>query len=436
MNPLRMVLVGEVIKAQTDGFGEKLEAVVKVACDFVRGKPQTEMNFGDKNPLIVAIQDQLYSRLKIKTRIITNKGLAAILPLYSNRTHIFLHEYFRGDIDIREQTKFLNNLKSPRGTVDIQKAQLGGFFSEYEHTVYLNIWALVNQFNMTPGQITGCLLHEIGHGFKACYFADRCDRTNQVLATLARENNGEEKPKLDYVYTELKKINPQIEKQEVDRLVNGGKVIGSIAWVKIIVGTVRNLTVNDTYNDTSFEAEADSFASRFGYGREIVEALDILAKGSAERSNAAYAFFLLNELLVVVAFFLAIGLVATAGVIGPLFSMTVVLMASIFGSRADVKDMTYDELKDRYKRMRNDMILQLKDKDLPRDYVKSTVNDIAVIDESINNTRKVRGIFTTIAWLLSAGSRAASRSISDQQIYETLAANDLYLESAKLQAMA
>lgn len=432
----RTILIAEAIKTQTDGFGQKLEGIIAIACDYIQDKPESRMDFGTRNPMILAIQDAIFKRLGIRTDIITDHGLAAIMPFYSNRSHIFLPDWIHGHLSIRDQNRVLENLKTPRGTVNLEKAKVGGLFSEYTHPVYLNLWVLVNHLEMTPAEITAVLLHELGHGFKACYYADRTDRTNQTLATIARHIQDSEKGDLDYIYVELQKIKASTTKEEVDRLVNGNRVVAGAQWFKTITDVVREQTLDKTYNQTSFEAEADSFASRFGYGRPVVTALDKLSAGSAEKSTGVYILTQVSDALGLMSGIAMVVVAAGAGAILPalLFSLTTFLI--VYSSREDVRDMTYDHLKDRYQRLRNDAVNQLKDAKASKEQAKATLQAIEDLDIIIKQTRIVRTLPFWVASFFYSGSRAASKSISDQKLMEGLAANDLFIESAKLKTLA
>ncbi len=98
--------------------------------------------------------------------------------------------------------------------MDIEKAKLGGFFSDYEHSVYMNFTELVTTFKMEPGEITAILLHELGHGFYACEYSDRHASSNQILSNLSKELAKDKvKRNPDYIYKELVKLNPETRKR-------------------------------------------------------------------------------------------------------------------------------------------------------------------------------------------------------------------------------
>lgn len=107
-----------------------------------------------------------------------------ILPYYSNRNHIFLSDFWRGEINIVEQSKLLNKQEGQSGSVNLHRAKLSGIFSEYTNPLYMNFGELMRHSNLDAAEITAVMLHEIGHGFNACYYADRTDRVNQVMRSI------------------------------------------------------------------------------------------------------------------------------------------------------------------------------------------------------------------------------------------------------------
>lgn len=426
----RTILIGETIKPQTDDFGKRLEGLVRLICEYVRENPRK--GFGENHPLIKQLEKMIFDRLKIKTEIVTDGPAAAILPFYSNRNHILLNDWLRGRISVREQNKTIEAMEAPRGTVNIEKATVGGLFSEYAHPLYLNFHTLVYTLKLSEGAITAAILHELGHAFKACYFSDRADRTNQTLAAVARHLRDNEKGDLEYVYRELSKVSDKIKKEEVDRIVNGTRIIAGAQWFRTMAKIVRTQTLDDTYNKTSFEAEADSFASRFGYGRELIEALEVFHKGGPEKNSSLFYFtHFVDTLWMAVAVSLVFVTLGWGSVFFPIYFMLVTYL-TVYNARADVKPMVYDDLKDRYKRIRNDAIDQIKDTKLSPRHQKHLLEVIASTDETIKNTYKVKPVSARIASFFFANSAKAEDSIEDQQILEALSANDLFVEAAKL----
>lgn len=421
----------ESIVGQYDGFGERLESLLKLVCDDIENNVITRPVDTADHPALKKLEEIIYSRLGLKVKIITTSHAAAVVPFYANKNHIFLSDFIRGDFNIRDQQKLLKAMDGKRGTVDLDKAKVTGIFSEYVHPLYLNFFFLVKTMGMNVSEIAAVTLHELGHAFYACYYANRTDETNQVLASIAKNVMGKEGGESEYIYRELEKVSPNITKGEVDKLLNGPRVVAGATWFKIIIGIVKNQMLNDTYNQTAFEQRADNFASRFGYGKEIVLALDKLYQFSPDKSKSMRVIVQLSEGLVFIAVcfltFFAFGFVGFW--MGALYSLITLLILS--ANREDLKDYTYDSVKMRYMRIRQDAIDQLKDTDLDKAFVKDLLSAIGEIDMAIKTTAEVKVLPQYIANFIFTGARQAEKSITDQQLMEALASNELFVQAAQ-----
>lgn len=430
------LLALESISTQNDGFGESLESLVTmIVADIDDGVIRSSKDVAG-NPIVHRMEARIFDRLKIKVSFITNEHLAAIMPFYSNKNHIFIHEFFRGKFDLRDQNKLLKQMDGKKGTVNLDKAVLSGIYSEYSHPFFIDFYNLRKSYNLTSSEIVAVMLHELGHGFYACYYADRSDRTNQVLADISRRLLNREEGDIEYVYRELEKITPSGAREAADKLVNGSRVVAGMTWFKVTIGVVRSQMEDDHYSNTSFEQRADNFASRFGYGKHLILGLDKLSEGSSEKSKAMFMFVHLTTTLVTV---LLIAAWLTT-LMGPsllafvLCSFYNLIYFSVF--REDVADYTYDKLKLRYLRVRNDMVTQLKNTGLPKETVKDLIEMIYDVDVTIKETSEVKTLPNYISNFLFTGARKTASSIDEQQVMEALGANDLFLKSAELRQHA
>lgn len=421
----------ESITGQDDGFGERLESLMRLLCEDILHNVITHPSDTVDHPVVKKLESEIFSRLGIKTKIITTSHAAAIIPFYANKNHVFLNDYIRGDFNIHEQQKLLKNMEGKRGTVNLEKAKVTGIFSEYAHPLYVNFFFLVKTMGMNASEIAAVTLHELGHAFYACYYANRTDETNQVLASIAKNIMGSEHGEIEYIYRELEKVNPNVTKGEVDKLLNGPRVVAGATWFKIVVGIVRSQFVDDTYNQTAFEQRADNFAARFGYGKELVLALDKLYQFSPEKSASLRLFVqMMSATTFVIGCLLIFSLIATASVGLALF-FAVIKFIMLQAHREDMKDHTYDSLKVRYLRIRQDVVDQLKDKELDKALVKEMLDALTDMDYAIKSTSTIKVLPEYIANFLFSGARQAEKSITDQQLMEELASNDLFVQAAQ-----
>lgn len=431
----------EVIDFQNNSFGIELETLVVSLVDKIKNnvyKLDTDVFNSEEVDHIARV---IFNRLGIRVTLYTNKAMAAILPFYSNKHSIFLHKFFKGLVFVEDQEKILNKANNKKGFVDLAKAKVGGIFSEYENHLFINFKELAITYGLTSSEIVAVILHELGHAFYICEYSDRLESNNQILVSVANEIINKKKEKnLTYIYSELKKVNQKVTEEQVDKLVNGNRVIAGYTWFKLIIEAagLDNLTQmkNDKYDETSFEQMADNFVTRFSYGRQLIVALDKLhSTGFSYEKNRSWIVFI--ELQSFITYFGGAALtVALFGVSIPasLF-MGIMVFLTFLADGENFKDYTYDELKIRYKRSRHQYVEMLKRMDLDKKIAANIIEDIYTLDEIINNTYQYSTLFNKLSNLLFSTNRNAVNSIKEQQLLEDLAHNDLFIKSAELKTI-
>ena len=423
----------ETIDFQKDNFGGDIEAIVTKLIDEIKtGTSDAQLM---KDASLKALEALIKKRLGLTVSIITNRDLASVMPFYSNKNHIFIHKYWRGNFDIPDQTKLLKESVGRQGTVDLAKAKVGGIFSEYKVTVNLNFHLMVEPLNLTPAEITGVILHELGHAFGVCEYSDRLESINIALSNIATSVIDKKEKDLKFVYRELKSVNDKVTEQDVEELFSENRVIAGTKWFSVIVGTVRSNLGNDAYDRTGFEYLADSFVTRFGYGKQAVIALDKLHTfmGDPAKSKLGDQIFQIISLLAFIYYLAMITLMMTLGLgfitLGLIFSFFFGLI--LFASGDNVRDMTYDDLKQRYIRVRNNLVERLKDREIEGDEAKVLLDDIEMIDAVIKETYNSSTVWNKLSNFIFKSNREAKNSIQEQQLLEELASNSLFIQAAK-----
>ena len=420
----------EIIDFQNNSFGNNIEKIVSDIQTSINDKTK----FSNK---VAELEKLIFSRLGLQVKLISNSDLAAVMPFYSNKHSIFIDDLFKGNFELKDQETILKKAKEKKGFVDIKNAKIGGIFSEYKNSVWINFKELFGTYELSAGEVTSVILHELGHAFYVCEYADRFESTNQILANIATEVLSKKKEKdMTYIFKELKKVNDKVTEAEVDMMINGQKTIASYLWFKTIIGSVSSQLVNAKYDESAFEQLADNFTSRFGYGRQLVVALDKLHDyfGNPEKSLSANAFGIIMS---TIGLLLMTGLVLSAILAGSPFMVTIcsnfVLLFLLSGE--DAKDFTYDDLRIRYKRIRNEQIALLKNRELDKEDLQSILKTVYTVDTIINNTLEYRGMFDKISNVLFTNDRKTRTSVKEQQLLEELAVNDLFLMSAKFKSL-
>jgi len=425
----------ELIDVQDSSFGLQLEAVV----DDVLGKI-SDHTFATYKELmdssyIKDIEVMIFKRTGLRIQLVVNEDIAAILSFFTNKHSILINPIWRGEFTIKDQQAILDRSHDRKGTIDLKKGRVGGLFSEYRNILFINFHVLVNHHKLSTREIVAIILHEMGHAFYNCEYSDRLESTNQILANVAREmlSDATDK-KLEYIYRELKSIDAKVTEQQVDEIVNGNRIIAGYHLFKITVNSVLGQMSDATYDKTSFEQLADHFATRFGYGKDLIIALDKLHDyfNNPEKSQSYNTF---NTILT------SIGAMATmmmlfAAIIGGVTIVAVYLSFFIgivlYGTREDVRDYTYDKLKIRYKRIRNTYIDVIRKAGLSNDELRVVIENIYIVDGIIANTYIATNIYNKLANMLFSKARKADDHIREQQLLEELAFNDLFISAAAI----
>lgn len=429
----------EMIHIQDPQFGHRLNAEVSKLVNRITSSEISTQADVASSVEVKHLQQIIFDRMGMKVTLITNSLLAAILPYYSNKHHVFLSDMLKGNISIKEQNKALEKVIGKSGFVDTKSARLGGLFSEYNHKVFMNFMDLIKKYKCSSSEITGIMLHELGHGFHACEYSDRMESSNLIIQDVCKRIATEkEKVKSDYVYQEISKIDKTVTEKEIDNLVNGSRIIAGYTWYKVVVEATRQAgksqMTQSKYDETAFEQVADNFATRFGYGRELIAGLEkITDHGGVEKSSMSGKINTLLEMTVSVMIVAAIISSAGAGFIAAPVFYSLILGLILYGSGENVRDYTYDELKIRYKRIRNEFINMLKQANLSKAETQMLVDNISFADSMINSTFQHESVYRKISNFLLPYNRSAKNSIQEQQFLEEMIHNDLFLKSAQLQ---
>lgn len=427
----------EMIDFQKDGFGKTLENFFKqIEADIKNNEYRSRKELSESG-YPVELEELIFKRFGLKLRVVMDTECAgAIMPYYANNQHILAQHWIRDWLDDEASfNRIRKDITNKTGTIDLKKAKLAGIFSVYVHDCWLDVYGNLTNYKLSPGQIAAILLHEIGHAFTYYEYSDRMSRTNQVMLDLSEHLFSNKEKDLNYVYAEVKKLK-EFTKEEAEVLTGDNRVIAGIRLSRIYVECVGTALMNDKYNDTSSEQLADMFASRFGMGRELIEGLETLYKyhgGAPEHSSGAGRFFMyittfLGDLFLPGAFFFwllpaSLPLALATGVMLAIFIMYI--------SGDAKRDMTYDDLKQRYIRIRQQYISLIKDKNLDIPTLKTHVDKLDYVDSVIAGLKPFSRIFQTISNIVFSNNKEAKSDIELQQLVENLAHNDLFLMSAK-----
>ena len=345
----------------------------------------------------------------------------------------------RGALDsINAITKELNSFGI---VVDRKNAKFKNLPKDY--VVYLSC-DIVNSVGMTAREFTAVMIHEIGHAFSGLEYTYRSVNNTSVLLDTFLENvqNRNKSVKESLLIAYKTAYSPS----DVDQIKDKNTLS---LYIHIMTTTFRytmgSMTPSQIHNNNDDEALADQFAGRFGYGDDLAKGV---IKGRVKYHNGIYGSILcaaVISLLVAVAGILIPGLLFVfAFISGVLLGYVLWEGYRIFFEWGEYRWSGYDDFNRRMKRIRNELVRQIRHyKDQPA-IVKTILKQIEELDgiEKLANTaigqnlfNKFRSPISKILDLISSPRRKAISIKHVEQIQEDLNANELYVASAKLKQL-
>ena len=432
----------EMIQFQTvsDKFGKEAEEIFTRIYDQIeRGYIALEVQ---KLPEIAQLQDLIFKRFKIKTAIFTEGTLAAIIPFYLNQNHIFLHKTLgRGQVLLMEQED--RRVDGESGWVDLETATVGGVFSKYPSSLYLNFNAL-KYAGLSVQSAVGVLLHELGHYFYGCLHTSRLDRSNQIFNEALKKAKG---GKMDVLFVEVSKSVKNLDQSILVGLESNDPIVFGRNAIKLANEICMSQLTDATYDATSFEMLADNFATRFGYGEETIKGLEKITGGVSDeylRQMVTTFLTVYIQATSLVKALIILKYMSNGGMIpgflsGYLWGIATILLTGIyFGyvliltSGETGKNYTYDDLTKRYNRIRAQIIEQVKAKAYNKADTKTLIDSIETIGKLLEGTKTYRGPIDFLFNTFNPRDRRALASVKRQQAIEDLFTNELFVKSLKL----
>lgn len=422
-----------------------LKIISAIRAKNLRGWKDFEVNMSDDSK---AYESLLRDRFGLNLKLMTNGMEAAIIPFFGSDNHTFLQQARLKYNFLTHEKDFFQKVKTYKGSIDLEKGIVSGDYSKGASTLYMNFNTLL-KYGLNDREILGVNLHEIGHGFYPFVYANRLDRTNLIFEEGIRElQNAPPDKKREVIRKTLEKDGMKAEAVKLaDDLTSSNPNICSMACFKLLSEKTLQHQVTGKYTDTNFEMMADNFAARFGFAKDIVTSLEklsiigvrwvsvfsvvnMIAMFFSSIASVMLFLTLLNagngivyKLLITYAFFFTF-------VVSPIFFFAYLLATSGESS----KDYTYDSLKVRYNRLRNQIIAEIKQKKLSKNDAIRLLDNLEVIGEIIEGGRDWKTPLDIFFNTFNPADRRALDSITRQQRIENLMNNELFVSALQLKA--
>lgn len=364
-----------------------------------------------------------YNIFNKDSEMISNLNLKTFFKRFSN-----IKEYndFIKSIEkiSKEKTEAIKNIHNKKGFINLKYAKLEGYFKDLKCYLLLDPFVLKN-VGITPSEITAILLHEIGHVFNGFEYHYKLEQINLSMFNIIEELNGNRVEEAEYIF-KTKLANEEELKNYLETKQTRSDLLNYI-----VLSYLRNINsqiYNDKYLETVSEAQADEFATRFNRGKDLVSALHKINTISATilpKNMFLRAFIGFIELLFSGLIF------ATLGFYGFLIGMSIFTIL-LFNVKLSNINMTYDLPIDRYNRIKNTIVNNLKNLNLDETTTKYLLEQYTFIEEIANIFVNNKFILTTLSEYIFPDAKQAKYYMNLQQKLENNLNNSLFVSSAKL----
>lgn len=324
----------------------------------------------------------------------------------------------------KERGKMLKAIHNRKGFVNTKLAKVGGYLSDVRHTLIIDFFSL-RSHRLSAGEVTAIILHELGHAFNGLEDHNKLETTNRAILDVLNDIYDKKVEHVDYVFK-----NKATQKEFENASMSDSKVQMDFCSevANEYLGVVNTQLMNGKYDETNFENMADSFATRFGRGRDLITGLDKIHRATGQvlpNSKGLYLAILTIEALLFAGCFL------TVPVLGAV--VFAIYMVGFFTAGSDT--MTYDFPIERYNRVRNTLINGMKRLDLPKDVLKDLLEQYDVVSDLMEKGMAMKPSTEVLARLLRPSVRNQAYHIDLQQKIENSLNNHLFVNTARLRAI-
>lgn len=335
-----------------------------------------------------------------------------------DKNHPLVNSLIRNYVSSSDGLTMIHNAGGQvRGSVNLTTGKVTGIFTEVKSTINLPL-KMFSGDKYSAEEIAAVTLHEVGHLVTYYEYITRTVTTNQVLAGVSKALDGsgniEQREAVLLSAKQALKLK-DFDEKELAKSTNT-KVVEVVLVSQIVKQTESELGSN-VYDFSSWEMLADQYVARYGAHRHLVTALEKIYGSMWNISFRSLPSYLAMEALKLVMLFLAPGIA--------------VFFIVMDGSG----DGTYDRPGVRMKRVRNQIVENMKDKELSKDDHARLAADLVVIDDVIKRIEDRRQFLEVVWNTISPSSRKAYKQELLQRDLEAIAANDLFVKASELRQL-
>lgn len=333
-----------------------------------------------------------------------------------------------------------------KGTIDLRNGRVSGIYSEIPMDVFFSVAFLVptpkgNMF--APEEIASVLIHEFGHGVMYLRYLGGTVISNIVVAEIVRLIQADADPVIvrDVIKVAEQKTGYKLKDLGTIDKNTDPLIIQQVVMAEMIE-RIRSDLGTKYYDARAFEFVADQFAARHGGAAYIVQALDRMYRECGYRpleyssSMVHFAAALADNIKVIfgvvgAGFTYGIAAALAVGAISVAAGIAIATVFTILGG-GDI----YDDVPNRFKAMRRELIASSKDQNLTQAQRTQIIREIQMIDDVMSNIQEAKfgpGFFNGFFAGVFTGKTAQMKFMRQ---LEELGNNRLFEISNQLQAKA
>lgn len=375
-----------------------------------------------------------YTGLNIEFSVDVKMGQmnAYVYPPDISTNNTILADYHRLWMRGVDGVALLKKIKdAPVGYVDLEKGRVYGIFEELKIRSAITYELLTATEPFLPEEKAAIMLHEIGHAFTFLETLSETVRVEASIMTVQRELLGttDKVKRIELAKALNKTLDTNVD---VDKISDSDD--GSV-WYTVYVSNramqLRNVNNAGRYTDVASEFMADQFATRHGGGEYLVSGLAKMYRLYGTSSMKSKTMFWLSFIKdAAVAILIAISF-TSVNILG----MAIFVAAMALAVWLDPTYSIYDNDMERFRKIKQDLIIRLKDRDLPSDIRSTTLDTIKTIDETLSAMNNNRTFMQMVTLILRPGVRKAVKQEEIQQVLSSTMNSDLFKTAATLDSI-
>lgn len=318
------------------------------------------------------------------------------------------------------------DIGSAVGSVNRANATVGGFFQDLPCTVGITKGMALKE-DMTEEEIVATILHEIGHIVSyletLAFTFGTCYTLMDTIRRLEKANSDEEKVKIFKGVEDATGV--KITNQDLVSSATDNDAI-AISIFSDIYDQTKSEFGSSIYDMRSWESLSDQFSSRMGMTVPLATALDkIMREGGNVSYDSKFKMWGITIIRWVT--------IILASIVAPGFSIFIFLelLCLLFNPFKDV----YDKPGQRLERLRQDLIQQMKVKNIPLEQSRALAQNHDIIANLIKGTNDKEDYHEKVWLFFSANARDQKARRLLLQDLQAVANNDLFAHANLLQTL-